>query len=239
MASVLAAFLSRFASRVSFLLDTWACGLTVEAEAECWMGVDTWLGAWCGCRVGVDIWLATEEGVMVAVVGAGALGVSAGAEVTVTWWLCPFSPWLTIKWDTVVIWLAEDAPGHWIINIYFSKNLYSTIINSLTSSELLNDVTSIPFFSLLLYSVSSTVLTVLVELPSTSPRVDRPCVVNLARRKGIRDFVFASIACEEKHQWLVYHTICWDGKFNKRRQLFHQIRRCCERYILKRKCLEA
>lgn len=66
----------------------------------------------------------------------------------------------------------------------------------LTSSPLLNVVTSIPFLSLLLYSVSSTVLTVLVELPSTRPNdetADFPWldVVNFdARRNRKRDFVF-------------------------------------------------
>lgn len=67
-------------------------------------------------------------------------------------------------------------------------------ISLLTStSELLNDVTSMPFFSLLLNSVSSTVFTVFVELPSTRPNVDRPCVVNLANRNGIRDDVDADL----------------------------------------------
>lgn len=61
------------------------------------------------------------------------------------------------------------------------------LTSSLELLLLLNDVTSMPFFSLLLNSVSSTVFTVLVELPSTRPNVDRPWVVNLANRNGIRD----------------------------------------------------
>lgn len=70
----------------------------------------------------------------------------------------------------------------------------------LTSSPLLNVVTSIPFLSLLLYSVSSTVLTVLVELPSTRPSddtADFPCldVVNFdASRNRKRDFEFGGTA---------------------------------------------
>lgn len=74
----------------------------------------------------------------------------------------------------------------------------------LTSSPLLNVVTSIPFLSLLLYSVSSTVLTVLVELPSTRPSDDTAAfpwldAVNFdARRNRKRDFVFGGTAYKLK-----------------------------------------
>lgn len=71
----------------------------------------------------------------------------------------------------------------------------------LTSSELLNDVTSTPFRSLLLNSVSSTVLTVFVEFPSTSPSVERPWAVNLANRNGIRDPDFAfGVDCNQRRR---------------------------------------
>lgn len=43
------------------------------------------------------------------------------------------------------------------------------------------------FRSLLLSSVSSTVLTVLVEVPFTRRSFDLPCAVSLAKRNGIFD----------------------------------------------------
>lgn len=48
--------------------------------------------------------------------------------------------------------------------------------------------------SLLLSSVSSTVLTVLVEVPLTRRSVDRPCAVSLASRKGILDELVILVA---------------------------------------------
>lgn len=48
--------------------------------------------------------------------------------------------------------------------------------------------------SLLLSSVSSTVLTVLVEVPFTRRSVDRPCAVSLASRKGILDELVILVA---------------------------------------------
>lgn len=62
--------------------------------------------------------------------------------------------------------------------------------------------------SLLLSSVSSTVLTVLVEVPFTRRNVDRPCAVSLAKRNGIFDdpvilvaAVFAVCGCSCGRRW--------------------------------------
>ena len=77
------------------------------------------------------------------------------------------------------------------------------VTSSVVDEELLNVVTSIPFLSLLLYSVSSTVLTVFVEFPSTKPKeetADFPWLVNFdAIRNLKRDFDFGVTTCNEKN----------------------------------------